>query len=364
MNRQLRTISSVLGAVGLLAGLSLISVAGCGSVVGTPGGSGGGGGGASTWAACTAPGQCQLAAKGCCGTCGTPAITDVNGVNINEGAAYQADNCPGPIPPCPACVSQINPELAAFCVAKTCTPIDVRSDDVSACSTDADCRLRYSGCCESCADAAPSLVIALSQSGAATYQSQVCAPDQACDKCAPLYPASMTAVCAASKHCVVAAVDACPAAQPEAKSACSTEGLACEYGDDIRPSCRPRAECTGGVWNVLQAKCPALSGPGENGCPTTTTATGECSPDGLTCDLGKGESCVCGSCVGGPCSLMPHWGCSSPPAAGCPAAAPLLGSPCTIDGQSCVYGTCGAATSAGRVCAGGLWKDQPIACPQ
>jgi hypothetical protein len=375
MIHPLRTIPSLLGAAGLLAGLSLIAMTGCGSVVGTPGGGGGGassastgtgintGGGASTWAACTAPGQCELAAKGCCGTCGTPQVTDVNAVNRSQEQAYQADNCPVQ-PPCAECASQINPDLAAFCVGDTCKPIDVRGDDVSACATDADCRLRYSDCCESCATASPDLVIALSQSGASVYTSQVCAPSQACDKCLAIYPSSVKAVCAASKHCVVAPVDECPTAQPDAKTACPIEGAVCEYGADIRPSCRPHATCTGGLWNVSLAKCPAVFGPGQNGCPTTVDAMGDCSPDGLVCDLGSGDSCVCGPCVGGPCSMTPHWGCAAPSGGNCPVEAPLLGSTCALAGLSCIYGTCGAPTSAGRLCSGTVWKDQPIACPQ
>ena len=361
-----RKIPSILGTLGLLAWGSLITAAGCGSVVGTTGsgGSGGSGGGSpSTWAACTAPGQCELAAKGCCGTCGTPAINDVNGVNRSQGQAYQDDNCPEPVP-CPACASQINPNLAAFCVEDTCSAIDVRSDDVSACATDADCRLRYSDCCESCATASPELVIALSQSGASVYASQVCAPSQACEKCLAIYPDNVKAVCGASKHCAVVPVEGCPAAQPQAQTACPIEGIACEYGDDIRPSCRPRAGCIGGVWNVFLVKCPSLSGPGQNGCPTTVATTGDCTPEGLTCDLGNGDSCACGSCTGGPCSVTPHWGCAGGGTGECPAKPPLLGSACAIGGLSCIYGTCGASTSAGRVCSGSVWKDQPIACPE
>ncbi|MEP7122101.1 MAG: hypothetical protein ABJE95_14375 [Byssovorax sp.] len=368
-------IAPVLGVVGLLAGLSPIAAAGCGSVVGTPGGSGGGdsvtstttgtnvGGGVATWGACAAPGQCELAAKGCCGTCGTPQINDVNAVNRGQESAYQADNCPEPTP-CPDCASMINPDLAAFCVGVMCKPIDVRTDPVSACATDADCRLRYSDCCESCATASPDLVIALSVSGASVYTSQVCAPSQACDKCLAAYPPSVKAVCAASKHCVVVPADPCPVAQPDAKTACPIEGAVCEYGADIRPSCRPRATCTGGLWAVLLVKCPPVFGPGQSGCPTMGGAMGDCSPDGLLCDLGGGDTCACGKCVGGPCSMTPHWSCATPSGGDCPVEPPLLGSACAISGLSCIYGTCGAATSAGRVCSGPVWSDAPVACPQ
>ena len=383
MIHPLHTIPSLLGAAGLLAGVSLILVAGCGSVA-TPGGSGGGtsvtstgtgtdtstgagpgtGGGASTWAACTAPGQCELAAKGCCGTCGTPQVNDVNAVNRGQEQAYQTANCPQPLP-CPECASQINPDLAAFCVGDTCKPIDVRGDPVSACVTDADCRLRYSDCCESCATASPELVIALSQSGASVYTSQVCAPSQACEKGLTTYPTSVKAVCAASKHCAVVPVDECPTMPPDAKTACPIEGAVCEFGADIRPSCRPHATCTGGLWSVFFVKCPPVSGPGQNGCPTTVATMGDCSPNGLICDLGSGNSCVCGPCVGGgPCSMTPHWGCATPSGGDCPSEPPLLGSTCALAGLSCIYGTCGAATSAGRLCSGTSWKNEPIACPQ
>lgn len=353
------------GALGLLAAAALFPAIGCGSVVGTtpppppaP----------ADWAACTAVGQCELAAKGCCGTCGTPTVNDVNGVNRTQGQAYQDDNCPGPIPPCPACASQNNPNLAAFCVQDACTAIDVRGDAVSACTTDADCRLRYSDCCESCGQASPDMVIALSQSGASVYRSQVCAPDQACDKCLATYPDTVKAICAATGHCavvpVVPTVAACPLDPPQGQSSCATDGLVCEYGDDPRPACRPHAACEGGLWNVALPKCPAIFGPGENGCPATPTASGDCSPDGLTCDLGNGATCACGMCTGGPCSVTPHWSCAQPPGGGCPVSPPLLGTACANAALTCIYGTCGASTSAGRVCSAGLWKDEPIACPE
>jgi hypothetical protein len=196
MMRQVRNFPFLLASLGLFAGSFLTAVAGCGNVVGPS---------SPDWAACTAPGQCQLQAKGCCGTCNVPTVNDVNGVNRDQIQGYEKDNCPEPAP-CVACLSAGNPNLAAFCVQDTCKPINVRGDDVSSCTTDADCRLRFSDCCEQCGGAGMGGVIALSQTGASTYQKQVCAPDQACDKCIPVYPAGVKAVCEASKHCAAVPV--------------------------------------------------------------------------------------------------------------------------------------------------------------
>ena len=200
-------LASILGALGLLGGAGLTAGAGCGTAVdpGTP-----------EFTACTGPGQCELAAKTCCGTCGVPTLADLTGVNREKRPALQQELCSEDPGPCPDCAEGIAPNLAAFCVEgtanadprptlkSTCAAIDVRTDAVSACATDADCRLRYTGCCEACGEV-PELLLAVSQTGAADYQKQVCAPDIVCGKCAVQYPAGFKAVCNAStKHCEVA----------------------------------------------------------------------------------------------------------------------------------------------------------------
>jgi hypothetical protein len=345
-------LPSLLGAVGLLLGASAVTAAGCGNAGATP-----------EWAACTAPGQCRLAAKGCCANCAPFTIDGLNAVNTSQEEAYQDDNCPDRPPSCDACTKGSNPTLAAFCVENACKVIDVRGDDVAACTTDADCRLRYSGCCERCGQGSKLDVIALGQKGVATYVSQVCAPGQTCPDCAPTYPVDAQVACGAAGLCeVVTFTLTCPKTVPEAQSACPGEGLVCEYGSDPRPSCRERAECVGGAWSVAVAKCSALPGPGQDGCPTTANDVSDCADEGLVCDLGSGATCACGICAGGPCSMIPHWSCATSPSGECPHLAPQLGSSCALSSIICNYGTCGTATSAGRHCVNGLWVDQPVSC--
>jgi hypothetical protein len=45
---------------------------------------------------------------------------------------------------------------------------------------------------------------------------------------------------------------------------------------------------------------------------------------------------------------------------GCPAERPLVGSPCSTDGQNCDYGDC---NSLGVVCHAGTWHTQQNGCP-
>ncbi len=358
MRASLRKATSFLGAFALLGSLALIAAAGCGGTTVVPPGT-------PSFQSCTGPGQCTLSFKGCCAPCGAPTLDDVQGVNREHTDEFFKFTCPEPVP-CPKCALGLEPNLAAFCENKACKALDVRTDPVSACATDADCQLRYAGCCEGCGGGVEGL-IALSTNELQTYTQQVCAPDTACPACAPQYPEGFAALCGADKHCAVKQVQQlCPAESPEGGSACTAPNLACSYGTDPRPGCRMSATCVDGSWQVVAAKCKGLSAPGMDGCPATKDASGDCPTEGLLCDMGGGAICACGSCVGGPCSMTPHWGCQgSPPNPElCPAVLPNLGAhPCTSSATPCVYGVCGTATSAGRICKAGVWQDDPVACP-
>jgi hypothetical protein len=349
-------ITPLLLAFGFLGVAGALAAVGCGSVETQPPASSG-------WQACTVAGQCLLSIKGCCGPCGPAPLSAFAGTNRAQQAAFQHDNCPSPTP-CPKCATGLSPDFAAFCESKACTPIDVRRHPVSACATDADCRLRFAGCCEDC-NSSPDQIIALSMTGADRYKQEACAPSEACSHCLAQYPAGLSAICGADKHCAVAQAPPCPADPPQGGAACADPSLDCEYGQDPRPACRMHATCAAGAWLVMEAKCAGLSGPGQDGCPTQPNVTGACPKEGLLCDLGGGALCACGMCAGGPCSNMPHWSCASPPgAAGCPAVLPDLGASCSLaEGTQCVYGVCGSEASGGRVCQGGSWKDEPVACP-
>jgi hypothetical protein len=153
-----------------------------------------------TFGACGGPGSCVLESNGCCPKCGTPVLSDYTPVDRTESDAFRKFTCIDPAPTCPKCASFRDPNLWAFCKAKKCVGIDVRTDPVSACSTDADCKLRYSGCCE-CDGAG---LIALASSKVSEYVAQVCDPKAVCDAYLPAYPIDKTAKCdLATKHCVV-----------------------------------------------------------------------------------------------------------------------------------------------------------------
>lgn len=337
---------------------------------GTGGGSAGAGGSAD-WAHCQGPGWCTKEPKGCCGgPCGVPKLSDFDGVSQAPGAqaAYQNYTCPQPTDACPGCMTEEQPNFTAFCENSSCRALDVREDQVSACETNADCVVRYPDCCEDCSPNATRL-IALNKKQSGYYSSQVCSPMAgACPPCAPVYPDGYSAVCNAKKHCEVKAnPKLCPTELPS--GACSSNGMTCEYGNDIRISCRAKAVCVGGVWQSTMAKCKGLPKAGEAGCPAAFPGSfQECKGlEGTVCDMASvslGALCECNQCSGGPCSQYGHWGCVAPPAnSSCPAIAPNLGQACSVGNSVCIYGVCGGPTSAGRRCAGGVWTDEPVACP-
>jgi hypothetical protein len=319
------------------------------------------------WSSCGGPGDCQLQFNSCCGTCGVPKAGDFDAVAFDKTQAHFTDVCPSPTP-CPACASQDNNNLAAFCEANTCQVVEISTDPISACAVDADCTVRLAKCCD-CGAGQPADYIALRSQDYYTYETQVCGPGGggcALD-CAPSSP-PVQAVCnQTTKHCQAVAKPAalvCPATAPQANSPCANEGAACEYGDDPRPDCRPQASCMQGVWSVLQPKCPALPGPGESGCPSDLTANGaSCATEGLFCNMGAGASCLCSSCLGGPCSNKAQWGCVAAPAAPCPTVAPDAGQPCAPEGTECAYGVGCSKGSALRKCQQGVWVQESVVCP-
>jgi hypothetical protein len=352
------------------AGTGTAGTSAAGSGTAGTGTAGTGAGGASpSWASCTVAGTCVLAAKGCCGSC-DPTLQDVDGVYWQSTTAHQNEVCPGGAA-CGACPpddgNHQGQNLLATCNGGTCQPVDVRTADMSACTQSSDCVLRYPGCCEGCGESTN--LIALSTSGYSKYVAEACNPEDTsavgCPKCATVYPAGYTAVCATDGHCHVKKPTGCPADPPQSGSLCdtSTGPLSCEYGDSVVLSCRTQATCSGGTWQVTAAKCAPLPGPGESGCPTDLTASGSaCTVDGTLCDMGGGAVCACGECLGGPCSIGVKWLCREPEA-DCPLYAPDYGQPCSVPEQTCSYGFCGGSTGALRRCTGGVWQDELQACP-
>ena len=357
------------GGAGLGGGAG---AAGMGGGTAGMGGTAGAAGSAPSWSWCQGPGWCEKQYNGCCYPCGEEKIEDFTAVNTDPAqvAAFRAAQCADPAPPCPGCMSKLNPNLAAVCRAQKCGMVDVRTDEMSACTSDADCMLRYSDCCEPCGAGTPDMLIALNAGQLGSYLGQVCGPmDGGCPPCVPSYPPDYVAFCA-SGHCRVAQVQSggCPS-QPTS-GACSQEGLTCTWGDDPRIACRTSATCKGGAWQWYpQPYCAPLPPAGVAGCPKELGVNGlSCQGlEGTICDmsaLGPGALCVCDPCVGGgPCTQWGRWWCAPPPA-GCPPYAPNENQLCNSPGQSCIYGACGTDVSAGRSCSSqSLWVDVPVACP-
>ena len=156
---------------------------------------------------------------------------------------------------------------------------------------------------------------------------------------------------------------ACPANPPANGSSCRVAGTVCEFGDDLRPGCRMQASCEAAAWQLSFARCPPLPGSGEQGCPTQiSSATGECSQEGLLCDMGGGAVCACGTCLGS-CTPFARWVCRAPPATPeCPPVAPRTGAACSSPDQLCAYGVCATPTHAWRTCRNGAWLGEPGIC--
>lgn len=154
------------------------------------------------WDRCDLPSDCTLVASSCCGGCGAPALADVDGVNRALLDDHFRDVCPQPLP-CPLCPSATNPELVATCSLGRCQALDVGGLALSACTADADCRLRTTGCCECGGSTAPWDLIAIAVGGEAAYQHLVCDPGAACAACQPVYPDTVLAYCAGDGHCAV-----------------------------------------------------------------------------------------------------------------------------------------------------------------
>lgn len=163
---------------------------------GAPGGSGGDAGWAgagnapSDFTHCSVPSDCVLRPTSCC-VCGAPELDEVAAVNADHAQEYVDAICPGG-PAC-ACPSAPNPNLLATCVEGTCRAIDVREDDASSCTSDDDCRVRATACCECGANTSPGTLIAVRSDG--SYSTLVCDPGTACDECAPVYPPEATTSC-------------------------------------------------------------------------------------------------------------------------------------------------------------------------
>jgi len=153
--------------------------------------------------ACTAAGMCMHVPASCCGACGTATRADGIAVPRDKAAEYRTRACAtdGGGIGCPECAGLQDPNLHAFCRGGACAPVDVLTDAVSACATDADCQLAQGICCGPCPGELG--IVAVAKSKLAEFNSQICDPRVDCTVC-PM-PSTTTSIARcdpATKHCV------------------------------------------------------------------------------------------------------------------------------------------------------------------
>jgi hypothetical protein len=152
-----------------------------------------------SWSACVAPGTCTFVRRACC-FCGTPERCDVYAVSVAEATALETSICPES-PNCPECDEDTNPWLHPFCVSGRCAPVDVRTDDISACASDDECVARTMDCCDDCEGVRPN--IAMRKDRVAEFRAQICGKTK-CAMCGKPPPLRRAACDPVRKHCVVA----------------------------------------------------------------------------------------------------------------------------------------------------------------
>jgi hypothetical protein len=126
----------------------------------------------------------------------------------------------------------------------------------------------------------------------------------------------------------------------------------CEYGHDLDRRCNDVLTCAGATWsfrpkNPCYGRCPSsFAGitPGES-----------CADPSAGCAYTEGTcACVQDPAPGGGASTASHWICARPPAAGCPAQRPSVGSDCVRE-MTCDYGSCTIKRDVTFACEGGTW---------
>ena len=188
------------GSAGVDAGGSAgTSVGGGGS--GAVGGTGASGG----WTSCTESSECTLFANNCCGGyCQATSLSSFTALSWKDVSQFEAQNCSTNVA-CPDCVSFPQPDYVALCVAGSCTAVDIGQSELSACTSDSDCKLRWgTRCCEDCTPPEPFSEQSLTAvSVKADVTGELCgAQPPPC--CAPAaYPKGAVAWCNAG-HCDVA----------------------------------------------------------------------------------------------------------------------------------------------------------------
>ncbi len=190
--------------VAVLAALALGVAGACGGKTlpltadaGAEAGGGAGAGGSTSYDDCTTSAECLVRPASCCGACTAATRGDAIGINKDRASAWVQDKCANT--PCPACYMERDPTLVAACTSQHCRVVDVLADSATACTTDTDCRIRTTSCCECGGELDRAHLVAISDE--ARFSSLVCEGVGACPECAPVYPKDLVARCSAQKHC-------------------------------------------------------------------------------------------------------------------------------------------------------------------
>ena len=211
-----RALLSVVLAVGIAScsGDDALSDGGAGTTAGTTagtsgvGGTGGTGGGEHdagdhdsgipNLRACNKNSDCTIAATVCC-WCGGLQPNEVTAIRAEHADAFRDDMCPPPYP-CPAiyCPSP-GERFVATCEAGTCTVNDLEQLALTECDADEDCQVRAEACCECGAET--NIWDLVSVSDSAAFAELVCDADQACNRCAAIYPELISARCNLEQRC-------------------------------------------------------------------------------------------------------------------------------------------------------------------
>jgi len=179
---------------------------------GTGGSSGTDGtGGTASYGACSMTSECMVRPRDCCGSCG--AATRTNAIAINRGNAdsYTLAVCENS--GCPECYMPQDPTLLGRCEGGACKVVDLRAQPLTACTSNADCRVRTTSCCECGGNVTLEALIAIRRDAEAEYQRLACDLSVDCDACLPPYPSGAVASCQEGRCTVSGASGTTPQAQ-------------------------------------------------------------------------------------------------------------------------------------------------------
>jgi hypothetical protein len=177
--------------------------AGAGGNAGTGGSTAHGGSGAlpAEWFACDDVSDCVVRSAECCVGCGIDSAGAAIAVNASALQALSTKLCAAQVEPCPIYDCALSASyVLPFCIEGRCTAIDIRTDLLTSCGTDEQCRLRWdTRCCEACG--LDDALVALNSQ--VNYEATVCGNAGSCAPCTQPYPSTARAICGANNHCEV-----------------------------------------------------------------------------------------------------------------------------------------------------------------